>query len=262
MRNTMSLNDHGIGPAEDNSEGDSKAVKSTPKNTRHRSRNRRQQSNIRRQNSAEPDQSNDVKPSNLNRPNTNVPLNRAKRGIYSAIDLGTNNCRLLVAKPTPNGFRVIDAFSRIVKLGEGLATTRELSSGAMDRTVEALKVCADKIDRRSVTCMRHVATEACRVATNSDEFLERIFDETGLRLDIISPGEEARLAVMGCQSLIASGNKHALVFDIGGGSTELIWVKVLANQRTEIQGWTISGHFRYSNNACQFAPKVTSLYSG
>ena len=258
----MSLNDHGIGPAEEKSEGNSETVKPTPQNTRHRSRKRRQPSNVRRPNTDVPDHVNGAAPNNQNRSHSNTPPNRAKRGVYSAIDLGTNNCRLLVAKPTPNGFRVIDAFSRIVKLGEGLAATKELSSGAMDRTVEALKVCADKIDRRSVTCMRHVATEACRVATNSDEFLERVFDETGLRLDIISPGEEARLAVMGCQSLIATGNKHALVFDIGGGSTELIWVKVLANQRTEIQGWTsipwgvVNLTEKFSNGQHSIAPDV------
>ncbi|WP_308909776.1 Ppx/GppA phosphatase family protein [Pseudokordiimonas caeni] len=159
------------------------------------------------------------------------------RPVYSAIDLGTNNCRLLIARPTAGGFRVIDAFSRIVRLGEGVAQTRRLSDDAMNRTIEALKVCADKIDRRGVTCMRHVATEACRMAENSDEFLARVRQETGINLDIISAGEEARLAVMGCQSLIAPGNRHALVFDIGGGSTELIWVKVLPERRTEIQGW-------------------------
>ncbi|MCJ9429007.1 Ppx/GppA phosphatase family protein [Kordiimonas marina] len=159
------------------------------------------------------------------------------RGVYSAIDLGTNNCRLLIARPTRQGFRVIDAFSRIVRLGEGVSANNRLSDEAMDRAVEALKVCAEKIQRRGVTCMRHVATEACRVADNAPEFLTRVKEETGLNLDIISAREEARLAVMGCQSLIAPGNKHALVFDIGGGSTELIWVRVLSGRRTEISGW-------------------------
>ncbi|WP_262691816.1 Ppx/GppA phosphatase family protein [Kordiimonas aestuarii] len=159
------------------------------------------------------------------------------RSVYSAIDLGTNNCRLLIARPTRGGFRVIDAFSRIVRLGEGVSNGNRLSDAAMDRTVEALKVCAEKINRRGVTCMRHVATEACRVADNADEFIARVKRETGLNLDIISAKEEARLAVMGCQSLIAPGNRHALVFDIGGGSTELIWVRVLPGNRSEISGW-------------------------
>ncbi|MBL4639667.1 MAG: Ppx/GppA family phosphatase [Kordiimonadaceae bacterium] len=163
--------------------------------------------------------------------------NNIAKGVYSAIDLGTNNCRLLVAKPTGNGFRVIDAFSRIVRLGEGVSQSGNLSEEAMDRTIEALKVCAEKIKRRNVTCMRHVATEACRVAGNADEFIERVRKETGINLDIITAGEEARLAVMGCQSLIAPGNKNALVFDIGGGSTELIWVRVLKGKRTEMRGW-------------------------
>lgn len=157
--------------------------------------------------------------------------------IYSAIDLGTNNCRLLIAKQTRKGFRVIDAFSRIVKLGEGVARDNRLSEEAMDRTIEALKVCAEKLVRRNVTCMRHVATEACRIAENSDEFVERVRLETGINLDVISPGEEARLAVLGCQSLIAHDKKNVLVFDIGGGSTELIWVSVRPGRRNKIMGW-------------------------
>ncbi len=172
---------------------------------------------------------------NTSKPQTQKP--RPLRGIYSAIDLGTNNCRLLIAKPTKNGFRVIDAFSRIVRLGEGVSANNLLSEDAMDRTIEALKVCAEKIARRNVTCMRHVATEACRVANNAEEFIARVKRETGINLDIISAAEEARLAVMGCQSLIAPGNRNALVFDIGGGSTELIWVQVHPGQRTEISGW-------------------------
>lgn len=160
-----------------------------------------------------------------------------KSPIYSAIDLGTNNCRLLIAKQTRKGFRVIDAFSRIVRLGEGVARDNRLSEEAMDRTIEALKVCAEKLARRNVTCMRHVATEACRIADNSDQFVERVRLETGINLDVISPGEEARLAVLGCQSLIASDKKNALVFDIGGGSTELIWVAVRPGRRNKIMGW-------------------------
>ncbi|WP_374764610.1 Ppx/GppA phosphatase family protein [Yunchengibacter salinarum] len=159
------------------------------------------------------------------------------RGVYSAIDLGTNNCRLLIAKPTRHGFRVVDAFSRIVRLGEGIKASGDLSEAAMDRTVDALKICAQKIDRRGVTCMRHVATEACRVAGNRDVFVDRIKQETGLNIEVISAAEEARLAVMGCQSLVAPTNRHALVFDIGGGSTELIWVRMKPGGGSEIQGW-------------------------
>jgi len=163
--------------------------------------------------------------------------NTQMKGVYSAIDLGTNNCRLLIARPTRHGFRVIDAFSRVVRLGEGLSQSNRLSEEAMDRTIDALKICSEKLARRGVTCMRHVATEACRVAENSDEFIGRVKQETGINLDIISAGEEARLAVMGCQSLIASGNRNALVFDIGGGSTELIWVNVHQGRANEMRGW-------------------------
>lgn len=159
-------------------------------------------------------------------------------GTFSAIDLGTNNCRLLIAKPTQGGFRVVDAFSRVVRLGEGLTQTGQLSEEAMDRTIDALKICAGKIRRRNVSDMRHVATQACRLAGNCDEFVERVLRETGLKLDVISSAEEAKLAVMGCQSLIAYHNRNAIVFDIGGGSTELIWVKSIGKGRTEIMGWT------------------------
>lgn len=161
----------------------------------------------------------------------------SNRGVFSAIDLGTNNCRLLIARPTRSGFRVVDAFSRIVRLGEGLADSGALSQDAMDRTVEALRICATKVERRGVTCMRHVATEACRIASNSDAFMERIKAETGLNIEVISAAEEARLAVLGCQSLISPSNRNALVFDIGGGSTELIWVSVRPGAPVEIVGW-------------------------
>src|SRR3954468_7439610 len=152
------------------------------------------------------------------------PRREHHRHTYGAIDLGTNNCRLLVARPTEDGFTVIDAFSRIVRLGEGLSRTGELSQEAMDRAVGALSVCADKLRRRKVSLCRSVATEACRRATNGVEFAERVRVETGIALDIIEPHEEARLAVLGCHKLLEPGDGPALIFDIGGGSTELVLV--------------------------------------
>ncbi|GGB28877.1 phosphatase [Sphingomonas metalli] len=143
---------------------------------------------------------------------------------YAALDLGTNNCRLLIARPQGGGFAVIDAFSRIVRLGEGLGASGRLSDAAIDRTLAALRVCADKLKRRNVVLSRAVATEACRRAANGAEFIARAHRETGIRLDIISAEEEARLAVLGCHALIEPGADPALVFDIGGGSTELVLV--------------------------------------
>ncbi len=143
---------------------------------------------------------------------------------YAALDLGTNNCRLLIARPQGDGFAVVDAFSRIVRLGEGLAATGRLSDAAIDRTLSALKVCADKLKRRNVTLARSVATEACRRAENGPDFIARAYAETGIHLDIISAEEEARLAVLGCHVLIEPGDDPALIFDIGGGSTELVLV--------------------------------------
>ncbi|RME63593.1 MAG: Ppx/GppA family phosphatase, partial [Alphaproteobacteria bacterium] len=148
-----------------------------------------------------------------------------RRRVYSALDLGTNNCRLLVAKPVRGGFRVIDAFSRIVRLGQGVAASGTLAEDAMERAIAALKICAEKMDRRRATLRRSVATQACRVASNCGAFIDRVRSETGIALDVITAEEEARLAVLGCQSLLDPTVGDALVFDIGGGSTELIWVK-------------------------------------
>lgn len=146
------------------------------------------------------------------------------RHTYAALDLGTNNCRLLVARPARQGFRVVEAFSRIVRLGEGLQATGRLSDGAMQRTLEALRICAERMRRRGVDRARCVATEACRQAANGAEFLACVEAETGLRFDVISSAEEARLAVAGCAPLIDPLADHVLVFDIGGGSTELTWL--------------------------------------
>jgi exopolyphosphatase/guanosine-5'-triphosphate,3'-diphosphate pyrophosphatase len=146
------------------------------------------------------------------------------RHTYGAIDLGTNNCRLLIARPTEGGFTVIDAFSRIVRLGEGLSHTGELSQDAMDRAVGALGICGEKLRRRNVSLSRSVATEACRRAKNGREFADRVREQTGIALDIIDPAEEARLAVLGCHKLLEPGDGPALIFDIGGGSTELVLI--------------------------------------
>jgi exopolyphosphatase/guanosine-5'-triphosphate,3'-diphosphate pyrophosphatase len=150
---------------------------------------------------------------------------------YAALDLGTNNCRLLVARGAPRGFRVIDAFSRIVRLGEGLAATGVLSDAAMARTIEALRVCAGKVADRRVTRARYVATEACRRASNCSEFIARVRADTGIAIEIISTGEEARLVVAGCAPLLDRHVPHAFVFDIGGGSTELVWLRVPRDPR-------------------------------
>jgi exopolyphosphatase/guanosine-5'-triphosphate,3'-diphosphate pyrophosphatase len=144
--------------------------------------------------------------------------------LYGALDLGTNNCRLLVARPSRRGFLVIDAFSRIIRLGEGVSRSGILSEAAMGRTIEALKICSDKLISRSVHRTRLIATEACRIAGNSAEFIERVRIETGLEIEIVSRETEARLAVSGCASLIDHSCDWALVFDIGGGSSELIWL--------------------------------------
>lgn len=156
---------------------------------------------------------------------------------FAALDLGTNNCRLLIARQQGDGFAVVDAFSRIVRLGEGLAASGRLSDAAIERTISALAVCADKLRRRNVTLSRAVATEACRQAANGPEFIARVYAETGIRLDIIAAREEARLAVLGCHPLIEPGDGPALIFDIGGGSTELVLVETSDSAPPRILDW-------------------------
>lgn len=146
------------------------------------------------------------------------------RQVYGALDLGTNNCRLLLARPARRDFRVADAFSRIIRLGEGMSHSGRLSDAAMTRTMEALRVCAAKIERHKVQRRRLVATQACRVAENGGEFLERVRCELGLDIEVLDRETEARLAVAGCASLIDTACDYVLVFDIGGGSSELIWL--------------------------------------
>jgi len=174
-----------------------------------------------------------------------------RKPAYAALDLGTNNCRLLVARPSRRGFKVIDAFSRIIRLGEGVTASGRLSDAAVERTIEALQVCATKIRRHRVARMGLIATEACRLAANAPQFLERARTETGLDIRVVNRETEAKLAVSGCASLIDFACEFALVFDIGGGSSELIWLDLSRrknlwqhslSERLEVQGciaaWT------------------------
>jgi len=162
-----------------------------------------------------------------------APRDIPENPVYGALDLGTNNCRLLLARPTRRGFRVIDAFSRIIRLGEGVAQSGRLSDAAMKRTFEALRVCAGKIERNDVHRAQLVATEACRIAVNGIDFLDGVRDRLGLEIDILTAETEARLAVAGCASLIDTRCDFVLVFDIGGGSSELIWLDLnLLQSRT------------------------------
>ena len=145
-------------------------------------------------------------------------------GIYAALDLGTNNCRLLVARPTSHGFRVIDAFSRIVRLGEGLSLTGRLSEAAIARTLEALKICRDKMAARGVTRARTIATEACRSAANGPDFVAEVRERLGIQLEIVDRETEAHLAAAGVGDLADKEARSTVMFDIGGGSSEIIWL--------------------------------------
>jgi exopolyphosphatase/guanosine-5'-triphosphate,3'-diphosphate pyrophosphatase len=176
-------------------------------------------------------------------PARNPDRGSGHRSAYAALDLGTNNCRLLVASPTkPGRFRVVDSFSRIVRLGEGLGATGRLSDAAMTRAVDALVICAAKLKGRPMRKVRLIATEACRSAENGAEFLERVKARTGLRLEVISRETEAKLAVAGCAPLVAHNAPGAVLFDIGGGSTEVILCDLRARRgrrlENNIAAWT------------------------
>ena len=145
---------------------------------------------------------------------------------FAAIDLGTNNCRLLVARASIEGYEVIDAYSRPVRLGEGVALNGTLCGDAIERTLQALSVCAGKIDRNRVTRARHIATEACRRACNGEDFLATVRERTGLTFEVIPPAEEARLALASCENLLDPETPFGLLIDIGGGSTEVSWIRV------------------------------------
>jgi exopolyphosphatase/guanosine-5'-triphosphate,3'-diphosphate pyrophosphatase len=146
-------------------------------------------------------------------------------GVYAALDLGTNNCRLLIACPSGDGFRVVDSFSRIIRLGEGISATGCISDAAIERAVAALSICRDKIHSKKAKRLRLIATEACRAATNADGFRERVAAETGIRLEVIDRETEATLAVIGCSPLLDQTGRGAILFDIGGGSTELVRIE-------------------------------------
>jgi exopolyphosphatase/guanosine-5'-triphosphate,3'-diphosphate pyrophosphatase len=164
-----------------------------------------------------------------------LPPRRASHGPYAALDLGTNNCRLLVARPTFDGFRVIDSFSRIVRLGEGLSQSGRLSEAAIARTIGALTVCRDKMRIHGVSRARMIATEACRSAANGAEFLDEVRERLGIQLEIVDRETEAHLAAAGCGALADRNAQSIVLFDIGGGSSEIVW---LSGEKREGEGYS------------------------
>ncbi|WP_435258869.1 Ppx/GppA phosphatase family protein [Thioclava sp. FR2] len=160
--------------------------------------------------------------------------------LYAALDLGTNSCRMLIAQPRGSQFTVIDSFSKTVQLGVGLEASGRLSRASMSRTVQALRICQKKLERHNVRQMRLVATEACRRARNARDFMRQVRRETGLQLEVITPEEEARLAVISCAPLVNVTTEQLLVVDIGGGSTELVWID-LSKVRPENRPRAIMG---------------------
>ncbi|MCO6187031.1 exopolyphosphatase [Rhizobium sp. L1K21] len=219
----------------------------TPSGKKKRSRNRRglQGRPLGKTAAASAQKANEPSPPPQRQPGAApVPLHHVQPNeLYAALDLGTNNCRLLIAQPTrPGQFRVVDAFSRIVRLGEGLAASGRLSEDAMDRAVEALKICAAKLEHRNIRKHRLIATEACRSAENGEAFLKRVAAEAGLELEIINRETEARLAVSGCSSLVGRETRSVVLFDIGGGSSEIAVIQAEENRSrrlaNHITHWT------------------------
>ncbi|MGX4772435.1 Ppx/GppA phosphatase family protein [Bradyrhizobium guangdongense] len=167
-----------------------------------------------------------------------VPVQASGTGVYAALDLGTNNCRLLIACPTSDGFRVVDSFSRIIRLGEGVSATGNISEAAIDRAIAALSICRDKINLRKAKRLRLIATEACRAASNAEDFRSRVAAETGIELEVIDRETEASLAMLGCSPLVDPKGRGAILFDIGGGSTELVRIeRDTQNPEPRIKAW-------------------------
>ncbi|UWQ30531.1 Ppx/GppA family phosphatase [Leisingera sp. M527] len=164
---------------------------------------------------------------------TPAPARPDPDALYAALDLGTNSCRMLIAQPKGSGIHVVDSFSKSVQLGAGLERTGRLSRSSMARTIQALRICQQKLKRNRVRRMRLVATEACRRAKNAREFIRQVKRETGLTLEIIQPEEEARLAVISCAPLVSTKTDQLLVVDIGGGSTELVWIDISSVPRRD-----------------------------
>lgn len=167
---------------------------------------------------------------------------RSNAPLYAALDLGTNNCRLLIARPEDRGFRVVDAYSRIVRLGEGVGSNRRLSDAAMERAIEALAHCHRKLADRGVARSRLIATEACRAAENGEDFISRVRNETGLALEVVNRETEARLAVAGCASLVDHDADGVILFDIGGGSSEIVWLDL--RNRCGARGYALTRFIR------------------
>ena len=172
--------------------------------------------------------------------------------LYAALDLGTNSCRMLIAQPVGHQFQVVDSFSKSVQLGQGLESSGKLSRASMNRTISAMRVCHQKLQRHNVKHMRLVATEACRRASNAGHFIRQVKRETGLRLEIITPEEEARLAVISCAPLVNKKTTQLLVVDIGGGSTELVWIDLTNVPKKERSGAIMRLHAGFDSDPGAF----------
>ncbi len=181
--------------------------------------------------------------------------------LYAALDLGTNSCRMLIAQPRGNQFHIVDSFSKSVQLGHGLERSGRLSKGSMSRTVQALRICQSKLKKHKVGRMRLVATEACRRASNATEFIGVVERETSLRLEIIEPEEEARLAVVSCAPLVSKRSEQLLVVDIGGGSTELVWIDLSAVPKSDRANAIMRLHSGFDEDETPAAARVVDWIS-
>lgn len=172
------------------------------------------------------------------RPVLHPPNNEGSQDFIAALDLGTNTCRLLIAARTPNGPQIVDSFVRVVRLGDELATKGHISKKALERALSALRICSSRLQEYNLIRKRYVTTAVCREASNRDDFLNLIRIETGLELEVISTAEEARLAIVGCADLLDTSTRYAIAFDIGGGSTEVMWMELFPHKLPEIIHWT------------------------
>lgn len=152
----------------------------------------------------------------------------------AAIDLGTRNCRLIIAKHHGGQIEIVDLFSRFVCLGEGVAQSRRLGRKAMERTITVLKQCAKRLSHYPNVVFSGVTTDAVRRAENAQSFLRRVARETGLKLEMIDEKEEAYYEVLGCARVLDMRKKRHIIFDIGGGSSEIILCSLDQEKRVRI----------------------------
>ena len=145
--------------------------------------------------------------------------------ITAAIVIGSYNCRIIIVNNSPN-IKILKTISVATNLIKNLSYSNEFTHKNIKKTVRCLTMFSRKMLEYNVTKYRCVATEACRQVINSDFFIGEVKKKTGLSVEIISVNEEAQLCFQSCKKYIERMNNEGILFDIGGGSTEISFFDV------------------------------------